>query len=105
MLETFRCWWSNVFFSEKIIKWSVCTALKTKSMPKCCVRSVGKVKAQTRLVLDKGLTEGEEQGRASGTAFTSWLSKQGGTAAFPMLPYTSGTGTGHSPIPFGESKR
>lgn len=60
-------------------------ALKAENMSKCCVRSDGKGEAQLRLPLDKGQTQGEEQGRAAGIAFTPQLSKQG-PAAFPVPP-------------------
>lgn len=81
-------------------------ALKAENVSKCCVRSDGKGEAQLRLLLDKGQTQGEEQGRDAGTAFIPQLSKQG-PAAFPVPPPGShplGPGTASSPSEQGNAE-
>lgn len=69
---------------------------KSSRMSKSCGCSDGKVKAESGL--HNRVTTGEEQGRASGTAFSPVLCEQG-TAAFPMHPISHRQGLGTAPSP------
>lgn len=67
-------------------------------MPNYCGCSDGEVEAQSGLGLDNRVTKGEEQGRASGAAFSPVLCQQG-TAAFPMHPISHREALGTAPSP------
>lgn len=71
---------------------------KSLRLSKSCGCSDEKVKAHSGLVLHNRATKGEEQGRASGTAFSPVLCEQS-TAAFLIHPLSHRQGLGTAPSP------